>query len=188
MPLKLNKSALKLAVYQQNHLPSLVFITEKYAVQVFSAPNNSTWQILQEVGYLSDQLSKKDISGIDTTAFCAENGIVLVGNKNGNVQVWEIRMEEDRQDALGFKLQFIPVVNSWQHGKAISCVKYIPKYILSISVDNDGCCVVWDIKHNTVIKKMILHAKKINSFEMHKGWLISSSDDLQTKVYRLWIE
>lgn len=113
VPLKVSKNAVRLSVYAQEHLPQLVFVTEKYAVQVFCTPAGSSWQILQEVGYLSEQLKKKDVSGIDATAFCAADQTVLVGNKNGNVQVWEIRMEEDREDPLGFRLQFVPVVTQW---------------------------------------------------------------------------
>jgi hypothetical protein len=89
-PLPVNKHANKIAVYNQNNLPSLVFIPQKYAVEVYCAIDGSDIVDLEEVGYLSDELAKKDISGIDTTAFCATDGIILVGNKNGNVSAWEI--------------------------------------------------------------------------------------------------
>ncbi|CAL6028429.1 Conserved_hypothetical protein [Hexamita inflata] len=195
--LKIQKESRKLQPYHyKDGQPDLLFVAESKTVRVYAAypivGTKCTMEVVSKCGFLSEILSQKDISAIDTEIMLADDGLLLLGNKNGNLSCWEIAMADDNSENAQhkFKLQFKPIFSTWQHGMKITAVDMCTKSLISFSFDKDGCCVAMDLKSNRVVNKFIPHAKAVTSVQLDakSGIMLTASKDYTAKVWRVWIE
>lgn len=103
VPVEVSKKAMHIEAYHYDvpenerkegyKLPDLLFITCTYHIEVYASPlGGGDFDIPYRVAYLSANKDKKDIAAIDTTMMWAGDGIILLGNKTGNITCWEIKM------------------------------------------------------------------------------------------------
>ncbi|CAL5993291.1 Conserved_hypothetical protein [Hexamita inflata] len=178
------KAHLLSAILDQNVVLLFVADSNKIKIYMDQCEDEVT---LTHLGYLSEDIQRPDVATMDTTAVSAKNSIVLTGNKTGNITIWTFHLV---LSADSVKLQFKQVMSTWQNGIRVSCVQLSPFYLLSFSFDEDGCCVVMDMKYNKVVNKFIPHAKLVTSAQLYQeqGLLLTGSLDYTVKLWNVWVK